>query len=84
MYNTIYKMSNGSYSVCFEHNGGNYWAELSLLRYGNDYSECMIFRADDFGFVDDWNEVYHKLNIPVTEKSLIECIEDFKTNSKYE
>lgn len=39
-------------------------------------SECMIFEYDKKGNVK-WSGVYCKREIPVTEQSLLDCIEEF-------
>lgn len=68
--------TSGVYAF-FEHNVNEYYADLCLLSYCYDNeTECMIFASKDKQ-VTNWGELYCKRDIPVTEESLLRCIEEF-------
>ena len=68
----------------FEHNGKKYYADIVHAPQVEDRwehmrpfkSECMIFKYKEDGEVD-WSGEYCRRDLPVTEQSLTECIEEF-------
>ena len=72
-----YNPRTDGYYAFFEHKGGEYYADLCYLRYSIDNeTECMIFAAKDKQ-VTSWSGLYCKRGIPVTEDSLLRCINKF-------
>lgn len=70
--------NTGGIYCFFEYKGLEFVADLCDIPYSIDYTnECMIFAAQD-GKVISWDELYCKRNIPITNNSLIDCIEEFK------
>ena len=68
---------NGGLYCFFEYGGQEYAEDLcDLMFHPDDSTECMVFKAKD-GRVVDWNDLYCKRNIPVTEAALTECVEEF-------
>lgn len=68
----------------FEHNGKKYYADIVHAPQVEDRwehmrpfkSECMIFKYKEDGKVD-WSGGYCRRDLPVTEQSLTEYIEEF-------
>lgn len=65
---------NHGYGCFFEHEGKQYYADVAVtMDHGNS---CMIFPAKN-NKVTNWDELYAKTDIPVSEESLRECIKEF-------
>lgn len=75
---------NGGFCCEFEHKGKKYYADLcKVFDYG--CSECMIFGVNETkegSKVDFGRDLYCKRNIPVSEESLKNCIEEFVKHIK--
>ncbi len=70
---------NGGFCCDFEHKGKKYYADLCTVFDCGD-SECMIFGCNETKEgtrVDFGRDLYCKRNIPVSEESLKNCIEEF-------
>lgn len=67
----------GGYYAFFNHDGFEFYADLSLVPEG--FSECMIFHSENKQ-VTSWRDLYCKINIPISEESLKECIKEFIDN----
>ncbi len=69
---------NGGLCCCFDVDGNHYFADLCVPM-GAYYTECMIFKtgADYQLTLSNARELYCKRDIPITEKQLAECIEEF-------
>lgn len=66
--------TTGGYYAFFEHDGYEFYADLCItFDAGN---ECMIFSAKDKQ-VTSWRDLYCKQGIPVTERALFDCINEF-------
>ena len=69
-----YNPRTDGYYAFFEHNGYEFYADLCLT--WDAGNECMIFASKDKQ-VTSWRELYCKRGIPVTEESLLRCIDEF-------
>lgn len=65
---------NGGYCANFYKGKKKFFADLCSLPFVE--SECMIFERDKRGNID-WRGVYCKRDLPVTEQSLLDCINEF-------
>ena len=73
----------------FHHDGKWFVADLCRLRVVHDEdlaftvdlygspNECMVFLSDDEGHIDNYIEYYESHPQEVSEKALMDCIEDF-------
>lgn len=77
MYNIERNPINFGYCCIFDAFGQTWYADICNTY--SDYSECMIFPySKEDEQVIDWGGVYCETQIPVSEKQLINCIEEFK------
>lgn len=72
-----YNPRTGGYYAFFEHGGYEFYADLCYTYDAGE--ECMIFSAKDKQ-VTSWRDLYCKQGIPVTERALFDCIEEFVTS----
>lgn len=75
---------NGGLWATFTHEGQEFYADLCDLGnltpipgfFEGKGTEIMIFQSEA-GQVKSWRELYQKRGIPVTEKELLRCINEF-------
>lgn len=67
-------ISNEGLCADFFKNGKKYYADIAYVPFVG--TECMIFPYKEDGKID-WNNVYCRRDIPVTEESLVDCITEF-------
>ena len=75
---------NGGLWATFTHEGKEFYADLCDMGnltpipgfWEDNGTEIMIFQSEN-GEVTSWRELYVKRGIPVTEKELLRCINEF-------
>ena len=80
----------------FHHDGKWFVADLCRLRIVDDEdlawtidlygspNECMVFLSDAEGHIDNYTEYYESHPQEVSEKALMDCIEDFCSQGNIE